>query len=206
MSDSLPWRPAKQKRSQETTAAILTAADRVLREEDRERLTMKKVAAVAGVAPGTLYQYFPDKDALLRAVEEASWLEVGAEAAAAIQRSIGQDPGVAIEAVTRAAFTAILARRHRHGMTVLDETTRALRNERIEKIVELGVAALTPDRAQWRLDDLRFAIRIAVKTTFMLTLLAEDHPTEVASGAFPDAIATMIASFLLLDRPRDPET
>jgi AcrR family transcriptional regulator len=48
--------------------AILEATVQVLLEVGKERLTTTRVAARAGVSVGTLYQYFPNKSALLQAI------------------------------------------------------------------------------------------------------------------------------------------
>ncbi|HET8714724.1 MAG TPA: TetR/AcrR family transcriptional regulator [Holophagaceae bacterium] len=60
----------RQARSQATVEAILTAAARILTKEGFEALTTNRVAAVAGVSVGSLYQYFPNKEALVRALCE----------------------------------------------------------------------------------------------------------------------------------------
>ena len=60
----------RQARAQETVEAILTAAARILTTEGFEALTTNRVAAVAGVSVGSLYQYFPNKEALVRALCE----------------------------------------------------------------------------------------------------------------------------------------
>jgi AcrR family transcriptional regulator len=48
--------------------AILEATVQVLLDVGKERLTTTRVAARAGVSVGTLYQYFPNKRALLQAI------------------------------------------------------------------------------------------------------------------------------------------
>ncbi len=50
--------------------AILEATVQVLLRAGKERLTTTRVASRAGVSVGTLYQYFPNKSALLQAVLE----------------------------------------------------------------------------------------------------------------------------------------
>jgi AcrR family transcriptional regulator len=57
-----------QARSAATVDAILSATIQVLLAAGRDRLTTTRVAHRAGVSVGTLYQYFPNKQALLRAV------------------------------------------------------------------------------------------------------------------------------------------
>ncbi|WP_255484188.1 TetR/AcrR family transcriptional regulator [Granulicella sp. 5B5] len=56
-----------QARSTASVDAILKATVQVLVRVGKEKLTTTKVAQRAGVSVGTLYQYFPNKAALLRA-------------------------------------------------------------------------------------------------------------------------------------------
>jgi AcrR family transcriptional regulator len=58
----------RQARSQATVDAIFDATIQVLLTEGLRRLTTIRVADRAGVSVGTLYQYFPQKQALLFAV------------------------------------------------------------------------------------------------------------------------------------------
>ena len=60
----------RQKRSQETVTAILDATAQVLVAEGFARLTTNRVAVRAGVSVGSIYQYFPNKEALVVAVSE----------------------------------------------------------------------------------------------------------------------------------------
>jgi len=60
----------RQARAKETVEAILTAAAHILTREGFEALTTNRVAAVAGASVGSLYQYFPNKEALVRALCE----------------------------------------------------------------------------------------------------------------------------------------
>jgi AcrR family transcriptional regulator len=59
-----------QERSRQTVAVILDAAAQVFAERGYASATTAKVAARAGVSVGSLYQYFPNKDALLVALSE----------------------------------------------------------------------------------------------------------------------------------------
>ena len=60
----------RQSRAEETVAAILEGAAQVLEAGGLAGFTTNAVAERAGVSIGTLYQYFDDKAALLRAVAE----------------------------------------------------------------------------------------------------------------------------------------
>jgi AcrR family transcriptional regulator len=63
-----PRKTPVQARSAASVNAILEATIQVLLDAGKERLTTTRVAARAGVSVGTLYQYFPNKSALLQAV------------------------------------------------------------------------------------------------------------------------------------------
>ncbi|MFJ6988091.1 MULTISPECIES: TetR/AcrR family transcriptional regulator [unclassified Streptomyces] len=65
-----PRKRPRQQRSRETVAAILEGAAQIFEREGYERTTTNRVAERAGVSIGTLYQYFPNKDALLWALGE----------------------------------------------------------------------------------------------------------------------------------------
>ena len=64
---SSPRKRPVQERSQHTVSAILEATIQVL-EKDGASLTTTRVAEVAGVSVGTLYQYFPNREALMNGV------------------------------------------------------------------------------------------------------------------------------------------
>jgi AcrR family transcriptional regulator len=63
-------RTPKQERAQATVDAIVEAAARILVEDGWARLTTNRVAERAGVSVGTLYQYFPDKEAIVETLVE----------------------------------------------------------------------------------------------------------------------------------------
>ncbi len=68
----------QQARSQETVDAIVSAAARVLAMVGWAGFTTNKVAAVAGVSIGSLYQYFPNKASLVLAIKRAHFADLQA--------------------------------------------------------------------------------------------------------------------------------
>ncbi len=71
-----PRKSPIQARSVASIDAILKATIQVLLQVGKERLTTTKVAIRAGVSVGTLYQYFPNKRALLQAALKRHLTEV----------------------------------------------------------------------------------------------------------------------------------
>jgi AcrR family transcriptional regulator len=63
----------QQARSSELVAIILEAAARVLAKEGAPRFTTARVAEKAGVSIGSLYQYFPNKAAILFRLQSDEW-------------------------------------------------------------------------------------------------------------------------------------
>lgn len=63
----------QQARSTELVAAILEAAIQVLAKEGPSRFTTARVAEKAGVSVGSVYQYFPNKAAILFRLQSDEW-------------------------------------------------------------------------------------------------------------------------------------
>jgi AcrR family transcriptional regulator len=63
----------KQTRSAELVSTILEAAAQVLAKEGAPRFTTARVAEKAGVSIGSLYQYFPNKAAILFRLQSDEW-------------------------------------------------------------------------------------------------------------------------------------
>ena len=63
----------QQARSNDLVAAILEAAIQVLAQEGAARFTTTRVADRAGVSVGSIYQYFPNKAAILFRLQSDEW-------------------------------------------------------------------------------------------------------------------------------------
>ncbi|MEJ2577855.1 MAG: TetR/AcrR family transcriptional regulator [Kineosporiaceae bacterium] len=115
-----PGRPARrrpqQARSRARVRAILDAAEHILTTDGASALTVRRLAAEAGVPVGTLYQFFPDKQAVVdelahRYLDEFAALT--ADLVARAERERWDDPvGTLIDAFadayrTRPAYLAI---------------------------------------------------------------------------------------------------
>ena len=78
MSQSQFFRPPQQSRSQETLDRILDAAEQVLAEKAFGEATLAEIMERAGVTVGAFYRRYPDKNALLRHLDERFFDEMGA--------------------------------------------------------------------------------------------------------------------------------
>jgi AcrR family transcriptional regulator len=78
-----PRKQATQARAARTVEAILEAAARILEDRGLEGYTTNAIAGRAGVSIGSLYQYFPNKDAITLALIARETAELLAELRAA---------------------------------------------------------------------------------------------------------------------------
>jgi len=91
-------RKPKQARSQQRVDHLLNTAESVFAEIGYEAATTNLIAARAGVPIGSLYQFFPNKEALLNGIVERYITNMGAQL----------DAALALEIVRDAPITAII--------------------------------------------------------------------------------------------------
>jgi AcrR family transcriptional regulator len=63
-------RRPKQRRARETVEAVLDAVIRILKRNGYRAITTNRIAEVAGVSIGSVYQYFPDKASIFNALHQ----------------------------------------------------------------------------------------------------------------------------------------
>jgi AcrR family transcriptional regulator len=108
-----PRKSPVQARSAASVDAILDATLQVLLQVGKERLTTTKVALRAGVSVGTLYQYFPNKSSLLKAVLRRHLDKV----LEAVERVCREQTGQPLEQMATALITAFLEAKMKDAKT-----------------------------------------------------------------------------------------
>jgi AcrR family transcriptional regulator len=124
-----PLRPRKQPtqlRAVETVACILEAAAQVLEAGGRAGFNTNAVAERAGVSIGSLYQYFPGKDALLIALMRREKERFGDDARAALAQPTGR---AALEHLIAAAVRQQLDRAELARLLDIEEERPEARRE-----------------------------------------------------------------------------
>ncbi|QDY99943.2 TetR/AcrR family transcriptional regulator [Nitratireductor mangrovi] len=91
------YRP-RQTRALQTRAALIAAAERLIAEFGEETVTTSRVAAECGVAVGSVYRYFPDRDALLLAAYDETVARVVQACSQALE---GLEQGLAAQVAAR---------------------------------------------------------------------------------------------------------
>ena len=108
-----PRKSPVQARSTASVEAILKATIQVLLKVGKDRLTTTRVAARAGVSVGTLYQYFPNKSALLRAALKRHMDEI----LAAMETVCREQSGSPLEDIAVALATRFLEAKMKDART-----------------------------------------------------------------------------------------
>ncbi len=196
-------RPRKrpvQARSHATVDAIVDAAARVLVQGGYGRFTTNRVAARAGVSVGSLYQYFPNKEALLAELKgrHVADLERGLDTTLA---RVGDAP---LPEVVRALIEANVA-----SHLVAPELHRVLSTE----VPQLGPTDATTafdqrtaTRVRALLESRRreIAIRDLDLATYLIVRTVEatiheavvERPRDLASGAIAREVTRLLLNYL----------
>lgn len=170
-----PRRRPRQARSRATTDAILAAAARVLAARGYAATTTNHVAAEAGVSIGSLYEYYPSKDALVVALLEAHI----AEATTVLEQAsaaVASRPDASLEwmiGIFVAAMVALHAREPGLHRVLFEEAPLPPRVRRTLADVEAATVAHTTELLRRhpavRVADPALAAALVVRTVEALT-------------------------------------
>lgn len=94
----------RQERAQATVERILDAGARILIAYGYDGASTNRIAQAAGLSPGSLYQYFPNKDAIVTGVLDRLTAELGAKIAAPFR----QLAGVSVEEGTKFILATLI--------------------------------------------------------------------------------------------------
>ncbi len=189
----------KQARSSELVSAILEAAVQVLAAEGAQRFTSARVAEKAGVSVGSLYQYFPNKAAILFRLQSDEWRQTTAQWAEILgdgTRSPSDKLRSLIHAFVRSECAEAALR------TALDDAapfyrdapeTKEIHGEG-DRIVERFMREALPeasDEVRERTGDLIITTITAVGKEF-----SETPRTDAEIDAYAEALADMVCAYL----------
>lgn len=196
-----PRKAAIQQRSKDTVAVILRATTRVLVARGYDGLTTNAVAEAAGVSIGSLYQYFPNKQALVAALLDRHVGQTMDEVRAAAPRLFT----LPIAEAAR-AFVELMLDAHRVDPAlhrVLGEQLPRVGDfRRIESLVDEGVglarAWLEARASELRPLDRDLAAFIIVQTVEALThATVITRPELLARPELVDEITRVIVNYVV---------
>lgn len=203
MSTETALRPRKrprQARSKVTVEAIVSAAARVLVDRGYARMTTVAVAERAGVSVGSLYQYFPGKDALVAALLERYMDTVVRAAEAAGPPRSGRPLAADVDAQLGALLAAKMANPR---LAVALKTQVPMRRDfpglrpllaRMEKLVR---RSMEEHRRELTFDDLDLAAFLLVGAVEgALSAAVEQRPELLEGDRLRPALVRLVVSFL----------
>lgn len=202
---SEPHRPRKrptQERSQRTVDAILQAAAQVFTRRGYAGTTTNHIAERAGVSIGSLYEYFPSKDALLVALLEAH-LHEGEEVLARAEGEIvaeSKDLAVTVRHLVRAMVELHARDRDLHRLLFEEAPLpRGLRRTLVEiedRITE-RVALLLAGYPEVEARDSVLAATVVVQTVEALTHKLVVHgPRDRDLEVYVEEIVQLVIRYL----------
>jgi AcrR family transcriptional regulator len=201
-----PRKIASQERSRSTVEALLEATARILKKDGYDQASTNRIAAVAGVGIGSLYQYFPSKEALVATVVERhtqALLQVARErfleaAAQPIERSMRELVAAGIDA------HRVDAKLHRVLSEEMPHTARLANVDAVQQTSQEFLRSyLAAHRDEIGIADLDLAAFILVTTVEALThsavLRRSDLLTHEKVGIFIDEVTGLVVRYLQID-------
>jgi len=180
---------------------LLDATERVVASKGFHAATTNHIARVAGVSIGTLYHYFPTKEALVAAVVERMWrteLEAVMQHADAFTRAPLPE---AIALASRALVGCVAAKLDLYRAWYVDASHLGALDAGLEMTngaIAFIRGVLEQRRAEVLPADIGFAADVAVKTALAVARTgARDWEAQVKSGALADELAAMLSRYLV---------
>src|SRR5215471_15655063 len=134
-----PRKSASQERSRATVDALLEATARVLINEGYDRASTNRIAQVAGISIGSLYQYFPNKEALVAALIDRHTQQISRVTRDALAQVAARPVEVAAREFVSVAIEAHRVNPRLHGV-LAEQIPRIGRLEKFEAIQREGCA------------------------------------------------------------------
>ena len=193
----------QQARSVATVEAILVATARVLTRDGYDHASTNKVAEEAGVSVGSLYQYFPSKEALVAAVIDRHTQEVSQVTRNAVVKAAAGPIEVAAREFVSVAIDAHRVNPKLHGV-LAEQIPHVGRLENIEANVREGYALvrgyLEAHRDEIDVADLDLAAFVLVTVVEALThaavLRRPDILSDEKAGRFVDDVTRLVVRYL----------
>jgi AcrR family transcriptional regulator len=194
----------QQARSAELVSAILEAAVQVLAKEGAQRFTTARVAEKAGVSVGSVYQYFPNKAAILFRLQSDEWRQT-----TDLLRAILEDDRTPPLDRLRALVHAFIRSECEEAQmrTALNDAAPLYRDAPEAQAARVSGTDVVRDFMREALPDTPEATRVVAGDLITTTLkdvgkaFSETPRTEAEVTAYSDAMADMFAAYLRSLRP-----
>jgi AcrR family transcriptional regulator len=145
-TQSVAVRTPRQERSRHKIELMLEAAMRLLDKGGYAALTTNAIAATAGVSIGTLYQYFPNKAAILDTLAEREVASLSERITAVMTDAAPLDPQARVARIVRAVAAGYGRRNEVHRLVMEHSLGRGSQRltPTINRLIELMTADARP--------------------------------------------------------------
>jgi len=194
----------KQARSAFTVEMILDATIRILDSEGVDAATTTRIAEVAGVSVGTLYQYFADRTAILDALQDREFTR----ASDMLASTLSDDLEKTEREITRSVIAGLLALYREasglHRLLAVD----GLRGSPTERVVDFDRKIIDSLRGFFELSShnitrknrhaAAFVLYQSVRATLLAAILEE--PAGLTDEALVEEVTDLVAGHLTGER------
>lgn len=204
-----PRRRPKQERSREIVRAIREAGLRILEQEGPKALTTNHIARVAGVSIGSLYRYYPNKEAIVADVYEAHtqneltvFSDVDRWADALSKRPLRD----AIRAIVKVAVDRERKLLELDPNFYRDHNLEFALGKRVGQPLIQGIQKLLEHkRDALRIDNLDYAsFLVARGLGGILRVSLDERPENLADPAFVDELTDLFVRYLEKEPEKSP--
>lgn len=195
-----PRKNASQDRSRGTVDALVEATARILTREGFDKASTNRIAEKAGVSIGSLYQYFPGKEALVAAVIDRHNHKVMQVVRGALAEVASLPVDKAVRRIVAVAIEAhrIDPRLHRVLAEQIPRTVRLENTEAFNREAQgLFLDYLEAHRNELRVADLELAAFLCASSVEAVSHSAVLHRSEMLAGAGTDTLIDETARLLL---------
>jgi len=204
-AETRPRKRAQQDRSRLTVDAILAAAARVLVDVGYDRASTKRIAAEASISIGSLYQYFPTKEAVVAELMDRHVTTVWRLLQDEIARFIGTDLDTAVRGVVK-AFLLAQNVDPRLRRVFIEQVPRIGRLDRMseieERAVDLARAYFATRHGEVKRPDLEVAARVVVRAIAHLTYDALIRSAGKDEAVWAAEISALVCAYLRMPASR----
>ena len=201
--DKQPRKRPQQARARATFDAIVEATELLLDDHEIESLTVQAIAVRAGVSVGSLYQYFPTKDAIVATVIERDVDRVYDALSGLFQATMDQ-PLEQVFAIMVRAVLSTYTDRLSFYRRVLPEIGRLERDGVIRSVAERAGELLLeamrrhPEQVAIPVERYDAAQFILARVTNLLAhAVVIERPELLEDSAFADELTRLSTAYLL---------
>ena len=190
-----------QARAKETLNAIFEATARILERRGRKALNTNYIASRAGICIGTLYQYFPNKEAILISMARALIESDSAALRDAVSESQKEQSKEPYRLVIHALIAELKKRRETRRAVIDTLIAEGLGDERamsvqaLAEVVAVKTDQLFPQRESPLSPAAIFVITRAVNGVLRATI--EEKSELLGTPEFEDELVRLVGNYVL---------